>query len=320
MQHFSSFTSAVRSLTWGGLLVLGTAGGYQARAQGTVTVTTGAAAPAGYHPGPIYRSSAASSYWFSRYAYVFDATELAAAGLRNGDQITGISWEKTTAVTSSRSGLFRVLIKNSALTTYTAAAPWATLTTGTTQAYNNTTFTVPAAIGPVPFAFTAPFAYTGQSLEVFTDWEMVGTGTGNASSGAYSWAQNTVVDKILGYCNFAAITANLSPTDNSIGTLDNLRPLTTFSITRVTGTRAQVLLSGGAYPNPTSGRLHLALSPRFAGVSLQASVLDATGRVVRESQVSATGELDLGKLPAGVYLVRVSHQDLTEVHRVQLQP
>ena len=317
MQHFSSLLPSARALALAGLLLAAATG---AQAQGSATVTTGAAAAAGYHPGPIYRSSASSSYWYSQYAYVFDAAELAAAGLVAGDQISGISWEKTNTVTSSRSGLFQVLMKNSTVTTYTTATAWSALTAGTTQVYNNASFTVPGTAGAMPLAFTAPFAYTGQALEVFANWEMASSGTGNASSGAYNWAQYTVTDKVLGYCNFGAITANLSPTNNSIGSLDNLRPLTTFTLTRVTGTRSQVRLSGGVYPNPTTGRLHLQLSPAFAGATLHATVLDGAGRVLRESTVSASGEIDLGRLPAGVYLVRVAHDKLTEVHRVQLQP
>ncbi|MCC3160728.1 T9SS type A sorting domain-containing protein [Hymenobacter sp. 15J16-1T3B] len=291
-----------------------------ALAQTTATVLTGTPTSlASTNGGPIYRSSASSTYLASQFAYVFDGPELSVAGLRDGDVITDVAWEKTTSGTSSRPATFRILVKNSTLATYTADASFAALTAGTTEAYSNANYLVPATIGLVNFPLTTPVPYTGQSLEVFTDWNMSPTGTGSPSTGSFLWVQYLVPDKILGFAATAPFTTNLSPTSNGPSSLNDIRPKTTFTYTRVNGTKNRVLLSGGAYPNPTTGLLHLPLHPAFAGHVAAATVLDATGRVLRQTSLSSAGTLDLGQLPAGVYLVRVALGDLTEVHRVTLQ-
>ena len=43
-------------------------------------------------PGPIYRSSASSSFDYSRHHYLYTASELAAAGLTPGAIITHLGW------------------------------------------------------------------------------------------------------------------------------------------------------------------------------------------------------------------------------------
>ena len=316
MQHLSSLFS-LRYLGLAAITAVTCLSASVAQAQSPAIITTGTAATASYHPGPIYRSSASSGYYYSQYAYLFDAAELTAAGITAGSAITQVEWEKTNAAATLRPGVFRILMKNSTQATYTTATPWATLTTGTTQVYNNAAQTLPATIGFVAFPLTAPFAYTGQSLELFTDWDN-SVGTGNAATDAFNWAQYTVVDHILGYCNFAAITAPLSPSSNSIGTLDNLRPKIRITYTRTNGTRGQLLLSGEAYPNPTAGPIKLKLNPSFAGKKVELTVLDSTGRTLRTLLLPASGLLDLSDLAAGTYMVRASHNELTEVHRVQV--
>lgn len=62
---------------------------------------------------------------------------------------------------------------------------------------------------------------------------------------------------------------------------------------------------GQAYPNPTTGELHLRLPPRLGPATAQ--VLDALGRVVAQAALPATGgAMSLAALPAGLYLLRVA--------------
>ncbi|RAK62723.1 T9SS type A sorting domain-containing protein [Hymenobacter edaphi] len=314
MKH--CFTPLVRLALGTGLLL----GAAPAHAQLTATVLTGTPTSlASTNGGPIYRSSASSTYLASQFAYVFDGPELGLAGLRSGDRITDIAWEKTTGGASNRPGTFRILLKNSGLTTYTTDASFGALTLDATEAYNNAGYLVPATIGLISFPLTSPFTYTGQSLEVFTDWNMSATGTGMPATGSFLWVQYLVPDKILGFAALAPFTTNLSPTSNGPSSLNDIRPKTTFTYTRLNGTRARVLLSGGAYPNPTTGPLRLALHPAFAGQVRQATVLDAAGRELRRCELSPAGDINLGALPAGVYLVRVRLGALTELHRVTLE-
>ncbi|GAB2944440.1 hypothetical protein GCM10027048_06550 [Hymenobacter coalescens] len=302
-----------------GLVWLAAAAALTAQAQPTATVTTGFSSLASTNPGPIYRSTAASSFLASQYAYVFDNAELAAAGLLPGDRITAIAWEKTSNGASNRPATFRILLKNSTQTTYTAPAGFADLTTGATQVFADAVYLVPATVGNVSFPFSTPFTYTGRSLEVFTDWLLSSTGTGNPSTGSFLWAQYTVPDRILGFAAAAPFTTALSPTSNGPSSVDDRRPKTTFTYTRVTGAKTRVLLSGGAYPNPTAGPVRLQLNSAFRGRKTQVTVLDATGRVLGQRPLSATGYIDLQDLAAGTYLIRLTLGELTEVHRVQLQ-
>ena len=69
------------------------------------------------------------------------------------------------------------------------------------------------------------------------------------------------------------------------------------------------------YPNPSQGKLSIALQPRYTEEAVGLALLDLTGRVVQETKVlKAYHELDLAELPAGVYLLRLSsstsHQTL----------
>ena len=57
------------------------------------------------------------------------------------------------------------------------------------------------------------------------------------------------------------------------------------------------------YPNPTNGRLNV-----VGTGSLNVKVTDVYGRTVHKSTVMRRGELELGLMPAGIYLVEVNEQ------------
>jgi uncharacterized repeat protein (TIGR01451 family) len=68
------------------------------------------------------------------------------------------------------------------------------------------------------------------------------------------------------------------------------------------------------FPNPTDGELRIDL-PAAAGTPLPVAVFDLFGRRIAQL-TTADGRLDLGHLPAGVYLLRVQHANRTWVGRV----
>jgi len=149
------------------------------------SITLGAGTSASYTYGPIYRSSASSSYDYSRYYYLFTAAELSAAGLPVGANISRLEWYKTDAYATSGNASFKIYMKNSALTALTSGSAWATLITGATQVLNTTTQTIPATIGWLPFNHSA-FTYTGQALEIGTDWDISAL-AGNPTTGAFNF-------------------------------------------------------------------------------------------------------------------------------------
>ncbi len=238
-----------------------------AKSQTTITIGTGTALTADHHSGPIYRSSAASTYDYCQFAYLYTAAELGA--IPTGAVISKIAWNKTSTGATVGGAKFKVYIKSSAATGYTLATPFSTLINGATLVYSSSNTTIPATTGFIEFVFTTPFTYNGGGIEIMTDWD-ISSLSGDPATGAFSWQKTTVESKILGYADGAPITAALSPTTNSIGTLTNTRPVVqlTFNgtLTPCTG-----IPSGGQVTGPdsvcTAANFTLDVSGSTAGVS-----------------------------------------------------
>ncbi len=64
------------------------------------------------------------------------------------------------------------------------------------------------------------------------------------------------------------------------------------------------------YPNPTAGKLTISLPQDQAGSAPHVRISDMMGRVVKELNLPATGEVDLSALPVGTYLVNVGGQQV----------
>ena len=208
-------------------LLLGLAASWASRGQTIVRITTGTALTPEHNAGPIYRSSASSSYDVSRFSYLYTADELAAAGINNGDVITELGWVKSNADANTGGGIFRIYMKNSAQATYgNASATWATLNANTTLVYQNLNQAIPATQSPnyIVFPLGTSFTYTGGSIEISTEWD-INQVTGNPSTGPFSWMLSSVPGRIYGTAQTALSSAGtLSSTSNSINPLDNRRP------------------------------------------------------------------------------------------------
>lgn len=195
--------------------------------QVTTTITTGTAGTPQYNAGPIYRSSAGSAYDASRYAYLYTQAELAAAGINPGDFINSVGWTKNNNAETTGGGIFRIYMKNSSATTFAnATETWANLNAGTTLVYENLSQTIPATTTPnyIVFTFPTPFAYTGGSLEISTEWD-INQVAGNPTTGTFDWLWSTVPNMIYGTGNTVLTsTGTLSSTTNSISTIDDRRP------------------------------------------------------------------------------------------------
>lgn len=224
--------------------------GTTANAQTTVTIGTGTSS--NYSYGPIYRSSATSTFDYSQYHYLYTAADLAAVGIVPGSTITSLAFEKNSAfvLTGTGDAFFDLYLKNSATSALPASESWANLTTGSTLvgAYTlNTTNNLPAATGWWTLTLTTPYVYSGGSIELSVNWDCSAI-AGNPSDGAFNWLYGTYsAGTSLGLAAGAVITGNL--TDGSYGGTE--RPNTQFTYTAPacagpTGLNATNILSSTA--------------------------------------------------------------------------
>ena len=154
-------------------------------------------AASSYLYGPYYRSSTASVFNYSKYAYIYTATEL--SGIPPGSMITQIEWQKASG-TITAPNTFQILLANNSATTLTTGTTWGAVTAGATSAYLSTTqgFTA-AGPGWESFVLTTPFIYTGGTLQVMTDHVYAGVASAannfyreTATGMAIGWASNLV--------------------------------------------------------------------------------------------------------------------------------
>ncbi len=179
------------------------------------TVTIGAGTSSSSTRGPMQRADTASSTVFSRFVHVYTASELAAVGITNGVAITDLNWElaSSNVIIGSGDATFKVYIKNSTATAATADS-WTNLVAGSTlvvdNAYN-TTNNFPGANGWMPFAFSAPFTYTGGALEIAVDWDCSQVSTPAFSgNGAIKWRWESIAPDFL----VVKKTSSSSPSSN----------------------------------------------------------------------------------------------------------
>ena len=64
------------------------------------------------------------------------------------------------------------------------------------------------------------------------------------------------------------------------------------------------------YPNPTAGKVTISLPAALAASAPRVRISDLMGRVVQEVSLPASGEIDLGALPVGTYLLNVGGQQV----------
>jgi GEVED domain/Secretion system C-terminal sorting domain len=176
-----------------------------------IQIGTGTASS--YLSGPYYRSAATSTFNWSKYAYIYTATELAA--IPAGSMITQIEWEKA-AGTITAPNNFEILMANNTATALTTATTWGVLTAGATSVYNNTNQGfMGAAPGWESFILTTPFIYTGGTLQIMTDHVKYGT-----ASGANNFYRTAATGMAIGWAAGAAGSAASSLTT----TYGNNRP------------------------------------------------------------------------------------------------
>lgn len=191
---------------------------FSSQAQQTVIIgpTTGTTGSS-FRFGPIYRSSATSTFNFSRYAYIYTAAEL---GLVPGSSITQIDWHKISG-TLTANNAFDVYLGNTSATTLSSGSPFSTLQALTTKVYGlPKSFTVTSGWEGV--TLPSAFVYTGGSILVLVDHVKVGT-----ASGAMNFNTSAAVGKSIGNASNSA--ANITTLSSS--NYGNVRPTVRFTAT-----------------------------------------------------------------------------------------
>jgi hypothetical protein len=190
---------------------------------GSTTVPPVAPATSDYYFGPIYRSTATSTFNYSRYAHLYTAGEL---GIPSGATITQLEWLKADAGAVTGANTFNVLLGNSTATTLTDGSTWGTLAGSATSAYTNTAQDVTGAAGTYLTVPTTGFTYTGGNLLVLSDWTKGGTATA-----AVNFVTNPATGLAIGTATATALT---NATALNTATYGNRRP--TLRITYTGGT------------------------------------------------------------------------------------
>ncbi|MBX2971462.1 MAG: T9SS type A sorting domain-containing protein [Flavobacteriales bacterium] len=295
-----------RSLATFFLLTLLSADAFQARAQQTIEINTGAANDPLYAVGPVYVSSTLF-YRYSRFAYLYTQDELAAAGILPGNRILGVGWMKSTSHSAAGPAVFSIYMKNSSAAAYSApSVEWTALSAGAAQVYTESAQSIPATASPnyIDFTLTAPFMYTGGSLEILTEWD-ISAAPAPIATGSFEWVNTTVVDRIYASGN-TSLPATLSSTDNNISVNDR-RPVIQFTVDPLSGIGEEMAAKIGLWPNPAD---HIVTISNGTGEPFgRIEVINALGRVVliddSPRSAAANHQLDLGQLAAGQYLVGI---------------
>lgn len=299
----------------------------KANAQSSVIINTGVAGAPAYNAGPIYRSTSGSAYDASRYSYLYTASELAAAGITPWSTITSVGWTKSNNAMSNGPAIFRIYMRNSQATAYSATtATWASLNSGTSMVYENLSQNIDSFVAPTYLAFPldSPFLYNGGSLEISTEWD-INSVSGNATSGTFSWLWSTVVDRVYGTGNTTLSPINsLSSTSNSISTLDDRRPFIKIDFTPgVTGIESKDAVQEiQLYPNPASDKLLVSCSfscelsaVKLFNFSGQEVAIKGLGKKVDKLSY----QLDISSLPKGIYFLQVQSSNKIITRKLVVQ-
>ncbi len=182
----------------------------QSEAQTTVTIGTGTSSS--YFYGPYYRSSSSSTFNYSRYAYLYTASEL---GIPAGATITKIEWYKVSG-TLTGNNTFNIWLNNSSSTSLSLGTTWGTLVTGATSVYASNTQSFTVTGGWESFTLGTSYSYSGGNLIILTD---------HVKSGTASGSNNFYYDQATGYAiGYASSSAPSSSTTLSSSTYANRRP------------------------------------------------------------------------------------------------
>lgn len=243
-------------------------------AQTFVTLGTDSLVPGNTLYSPVYRLSSTSSTRFNRSNILFTAQELASAGLPNGAQITGLSFDKAGPGATNGTNALRLAIyaaNSSAQPPLATTTTWSSILTSHTEVMNDLNAVIPATPGWVQFNFTTNLTYTGGGLEFATESEI--SGSSPYATDSWDWKYTAgFADYIVGGVSSSSFTSALSSTTSSYkhrpnvrihyvvptGTDLSIQALLAPTAPVASGSQSQVLveLSNAAATTITSAQIH----------------------------------------------------------------
>jgi hypothetical protein len=227
-----------------------------------------------------------NTFNYQRTEYLITAAEIAAGGFPSGSNIDGIGWLIYTAGATSQTGTLNIWLKNTTDVTYTLGTAWTT--TGFTQVSNNTSWTVPIALGAYTVNFTggSPFTYTGGG--VYIAWEFSNPGAigttaliancnTSITNGLYGQRSTTALPSTLAASNWRPATSFVNNSLNDIIDITNI-----YSLERI----------------PTPFGTPAPINVRVANVSASAAtfnititVKDVTNTIIRHTETQTVSSL-----------------------------
>ena len=169
-----------------------------------------------YFYGPLYRSSATSTFNYSSYTYLYLSSELGA--IPPGATITGVAWQLqagTGGLTGANS--FEIYAENTSQSTIAVSSNLATEIAMAGMMYSNALYEVPAGGGWQLHTFSTPFTYTGNNLKLSTNHFRGGT-----ASGVINYHYETTPDLAGGAASSTPTTSTTFSTSYS-GRRPNIR-------------------------------------------------------------------------------------------------
>lgn len=132
-----------------------------------------------YFYGPLYRSTASSTFNHSHYAYLYTAAEL--SNLPSGALITGVQWQAQAGTGGLTGGghIFNIHMENTTQVDIPVSGNnYNTEVANATAVFQSNTYDLPAGGGWIDHPFSTPFIYTGGNLKILAEHEKIGTATG----------------------------------------------------------------------------------------------------------------------------------------------
>jgi hypothetical protein len=271
------------------------------------TSTVGTGTSSSSTVGPVYMSSATSTYLYSNHITLCTPAEAGFTG-----NLHAISWYKTDAQGYNlNNATYRIYLKHTSATSVNSAiGTFTTEVAGATLVYENTTQNLPLAAGWVDFILTNPYAfsYNGvDNLMVLVDWYRPGSPTG-----AVPWQYTTATGMA---CTWSSAT---NPPNITYGS--GSRPNIKF--TYVTSSNLTLDAGVSQIVNPTGGVIANTSFPVIARVknigttTLTSAIVKWSLNGVQQTPYSWNGSLaqnavsadiNLGSLtlPLGVYTIKV---------------
>jgi len=203
------------------LVVLFSWGIHSSQAQVSVQIGNGTETPTNTGYGPFYVYSSSSTNKYSRTNMLYEASELAFAGIPSGATITKIAFYKSTSseITGGSPALRFYMANSTATPPLPTSTTWTSILGSHTLVYENLAQHFSPSTGWLEFTLTTPFVYTGGGLEIASDWNYAGAST----TDKFDWQYTTgYSDYIVGQVNTSSGPATLNGTTTAYKNRPNI--------------------------------------------------------------------------------------------------